>query len=400
MKRLLVALLALMLILSSFIRPHAGYADEQDDIDREINRIKQQEADLALKKSAADKQKADAKTQKVQEQRKLEDIQKDLAMQGNKLMDLSTKLDNATLKAKEAGFQLVQAEERVEQRDKLLKSRVKLMYMSGTVSYLDVIFSATSFSDFLDRYYVLKTIVGQDKNILTANQADRDTMKQKKSEVEAQLAQVRTYVAETEAIKQTLSAQERLKQTAIASLNKKEQDADHMSEEAEAAIVALARQKAELQKRKAELAAQSGGKQQPVFAYAGGKLAWPVPNVMRISSVFGMRLDPIRKIQKLHKGIDIAAPSGTAIVAAEEGIVLISGWVNGYGNTIVLDHGSGLWTWYAHIRDGGLKVGEGDIVKRGQKIAEVGTTGDSTGNHLHFEVRLDEVARDPLPYLK
>lgn len=400
MKRLLVALLVLILIFGSFIRPHAGYADAQDDIDREIAKIKQQEADLALKKSAADKQKADAKTQKAQEQRKLEDIQKDLVLQGAKLMELSTKLDDATLKAKEAGIQLVQAEDRVEQRDKLLKSRVKLMYMSGTVSYLDVIFSATSFSDFLDRYYVLKTIVGQDKNILTANQVDRDTMKQKKSEVEAQLSQVRTYVAETEAIKQTLSAQEKLKQTAIASLNKKEQDADHMSEEAEAAIVALARQKAELQKKKAELAAQNGSKPQPVFAYAGGKLAWPVPNVMRISDVFGMRIDPIKKIQKLHKGIDIAAPNGSTIVAAEEGIILISGWVNGYGNTIVIDHGSGLWTWYAHIREGGLKVGESDIVKRGQKIAEVGTTGDSTGNHLHFEVRLNEVARDPLPYLK
>ena len=113
-----------------------------------------------------------------------------------------------------------------------------------------------------------------------------------------------------------------------------------------------------------------------------------------------MRMDPIKHVMKLHKGIDIPAPLGTSIVAAETGTVLIASWVNGYGNTVVLDHGGGLWTWYGHIRNGGIKVKEGQVVKRGEKIAEVGSTGDSTGNHLHFEVRIKQEAVNPLPYLK
>jgi murein DD-endopeptidase MepM/ murein hydrolase activator NlpD len=136
------------------------------------------------------------------------------------------------------------------------------------------------------------------------------------------------------------------------------------------------------------------------FVYSGGKLAWPVPSRTAIGDGFGYRIDPIKHINKLHKGIDIPAPKGTTIVAAESGTVLIASQVNGYGNTVVIDHGGGLWTWYGHIRDGGIKVSEGQTVKRGQKIAEVGSTGDSTGNHLHFEVRVKQEAVNPLPYLK
>jgi murein DD-endopeptidase MepM/ murein hydrolase activator NlpD len=102
----------------------------------------------------------------------------------------------------------------------------------------------------------------------------------------------------------------------------------------------------------------------------------------------------------MHKGIDIGAPAGTAIIAAEQGVVVVASWNSGYGNTVIIDHGKDVQTWYAHIRNGGIKVRRGQQVNRGDKIAEVGTTGQSTGNHLHFEVRLNGTAVNPLGYVR
>jgi murein DD-endopeptidase MepM/ murein hydrolase activator NlpD len=133
----------------------------------------------------------------------------------------------------------------------------------------------------------------------------------------------------------------------------------------------------------------------------GGKLSWPLPKKYPITSNFGSRVDPITgKSGENHKGLDIGAPSGTSILAAESGTVIIAEYWNGYGNTVVLDHGNGLWTLYPHIRMNGIKVKKGDTVKRDQVIAEVGSTGRSTGPHLHFEVRVNGIAVNPAPYLK
>lgn len=134
--------------------------------------------------------------------------------------------------------------------------------------------------------------------------------------------------------------------------------------------------------------------------YTGGSgtLALPVSHY-RLSSTFGMRVHPITGKLKGHTGIDMAAPQGTDIHAAEDGVVIVAEWWSGYGNTVVIDHGDGLWTLYGHIRNGGTVVHTGQTVKRGQKIAEVGSTGNSTGPHCHFEVRENNKPVNPMNYL-
>ncbi len=119
----------------------------------------------------------------------------------------------------------------------------------------------------------------------------------------------------------------------------------------------------------------------------------------RLSSGFGTRVHPITGKVKKHTGVDLAAPQGTDIHAAADGVVTVAQWWNGYGNTVVIDHGNGVWTLYGHIRDGGINVSPGQTVKRGEKIAEVGSTGNSTGPHCHFEVRINGEPVDPVPYL-
>jgi murein DD-endopeptidase MepM/ murein hydrolase activator NlpD len=132
--------------------------------------------------------------------------------------------------------------------------------------------------------------------------------------------------------------------------------------------------------------------------YSGGKMEWPVSGHTRISSPFGYRIHPIFKVKKLHTGIDIPAPTGTSIGAAAAGTVVYCDWLGGYGKAIMVDHGGGILTLYGH--NSALVVSEGDTVSRGQTIAKAGSTGNSTGPHLHFEVRKNGSYVDPMPWLR
>lgn len=120
----------------------------------------------------------------------------------------------------------------------------------------------------------------------------------------------------------------------------------------------------------------------------------------RISSNFGRRTHPVTgEVGKMHTGVDFAVGQGTTVHAAEAGTVILAEWYGGYGNAVIVDHGGGMWTLYGHLRTGGTAVKVGDHVSRGEKLAESGSTGQSTGPHLHFEVRINGSTVDPMPYL-
>jgi murein DD-endopeptidase MepM/ murein hydrolase activator NlpD len=270
--------------------------------------------------------------------------------------------------------------------------------MNGFVSYMDVLLSATSFSDFLSRLDALKSIVNQDKEILASNKKDRETVALKKEQTEKQLAQVKLLYEQADQVRDELQAKEKEKEVKIASLSKMEKDLEHISEENEKLLIQFAAQEAALQAKKR---AASKANTSNVFTYSGGKFGFPLASKAPLTSDFGTRVNPVTGQKgEFHKGIDFGAPGGTSILAAENGVVIVASWWSGYGNTVILDHGNGVWTLYGHIRNDGIVVKKGDSVKRGQKIAEVGSTGQATGNHLHFEVRKNEQPIDPKPFLR
>lgn len=402
MNKRVLSLIVGVTLLGAALAPVIGHADRLQDLNNELKAIEKKTAEAKKKIQEAERAADSLKSQKAAETKNLEEVRKDIEDHGKKLNEIKMQKLTAIEDLDRTAVELQQADDRVAERDRLLKSRVRLMYMNGSVSYLDVILSATSFSDFLDRFYALQNVVGQDKTILEANKADRQIIAAKEEQQKVQLAQVTALEAEEEAVKQKLLTQEKQKQVMIASLAKQEEAAEEISEEQEQAVKELAlRQQKVIDEKRKEQEKLNKKPATPAPKYSGGKLGWPIQGGGgTISDNFGYRIDPIKKIRKLHKGIDIAAPRGTSIVAAEEGDVLIADWTSGYGNTVVINHGNGMWTWYGHIREGGINVKVGDHVKRGQKIAEVGSTGDSTGNHLHFEVRMNQEATDPMPYLK
>lgn len=313
-------------------------------------------------------------------------------VQGN--MD-STKKQIANKEAEivKTEAELDEAQERVNERDSIIESRMRLMYSNGVVSYLDVLLSSTSFSDFLDRFDALQLMLKKDKDILQENKEDKAMIEEKKATKEKQLSERNVLYDKQESYMTTLKDKESQKEVMIASYKKELEEVEEISEEAEKSLIALAKQQSELQAQQKKLSSVTK-------PYTGGKLGMPIVDYTRISSPFGTRIHPVTGVKKVHTGIDFAAPKGTDIFAAESGVVILAQSWSGYGNAVIIDHGNNLWTLYGHIRDGGTLVSEGETVKKGQKIAEVGMTGTATGYHLHFEVRINGNPVNPSSYLK
>ncbi|PWW08302.1 murein DD-endopeptidase MepM/ murein hydrolase activator NlpD [Paenibacillus cellulosilyticus] len=374
--------------------PEIEAASKISEINKQLEAIKKQTKDAAATQKSAEKESKDVLALKNQAASSVNEILKQLDEVGQQMNGVQKQIDQTEDDLMQAGQQLEEAEDRVEKRDKMLQSRLRLMYQNGVVSYLDVLMSATSFTDFVDRFDALQAIVNQDKDVLEQHKKDKALIAQKKVEIENKLSDVKEMYTKLDDYQTVLAEKEKTKEKLIAEYNQKMEELEDISEEQEQLMVDLAKKQADLERKKRE-----EQKKQTVF-YTGGKLAVPLKDSYRISSGFGYRIHPIYHTKKLHAGIDMAAPEGTSIYAAEGGVVITAGWTSGYGNTVILDHGNGLWTLYGHIRNGGIKVKVGDSVKRGEKIAEVGSTGNSTGNHLHFEVRVNGTPKDPTSYLK
>lgn len=293
---------------------------------------------------------------------------------------------NAEIDAKNAEIEVI--DESLKKTDKQLKKRMKIMYESGTTSYLEMIFSAKGLSDLFTRLSIIESIVKHDNKIIEDYQMQID-----------QIAAARE-VIETEKNEQ-VEAREIL-EGKRSQIKAKQQEQQQLIDALSKDINELKKQEAEMEAAERQIQAQInaalGKSDQKNLTYTGnGKFILPLASYTRISSPFGYRIHPITGTRKLHSGIDYAAPAGTAIFAAEDGVVLTSGWINGYGYTVTINHGSGYVTLYAHCST--LIAKAGQKVTKGQTIARVGSTGNSTGNHLHFEVKVNGVAQNPANFL-
>jgi murein DD-endopeptidase MepM/ murein hydrolase activator NlpD len=402
-KKFLIPLAATILLTG--ITPAVGQADQVSHVQKEIERIKKESQAAKNKVSSINQQ---LNSLHAQQQDAKEDIMSiDLKMNETqaKIDELDKKIQDTTVELKEAAKQLQQAIDRVQKRDKLLKTRVSAIYEAGDISYLEVLLGSQDFSDFLERLDAVKSIVDQDVTILEENKRDRDIIAEKKKQIETQLKNLKQMQAEAEQLKAQLETQRQERERILKELEAKEGELLEIKEEQERASLELVnqlQQKIEEQRRAEEASHRSssgGGDWTPPPVHSGGQFVWPVSGA-RLSSPFGYRIHPILKYRKFHDGQDMAAPQGTPIHAAADGVVASTGYMNGYGNTVVIYHGNGLSTLYAHIRNGGIMVSEGQSVKAGQKIAEVGSTGRSTGPHLHFTVIRNGQKVDPMSYLR
>ncbi|MEK4239877.1 murein hydrolase activator EnvC family protein [Paenibacillus sp. FSL H7-0714] len=428
--------LTVMLLAVTIFQPSDGYAKKTSvaEIDKQLKQLQKE-----VQEAKAQQEKAASQTQEAQHYKNKTNLNLQYVLQQvdqvkGKMTEISTQISDTEQSLNVTATELDKAEARVASREEVLGSRVRLMYTDGAVSYLDVLLSSTSFADFLDRADSLKMIVDQDQELLVQHKLDKQTVIEKKQELEGQYAQAKQLYTSLEQQRSLLKEKEAEKQELIAFYDKQIQESDDLSEEQNEKLVKLASERSALETQKDKIKAEEAARRAAAAkaeaarraaaaakkaaaaaskgsssssssssdtGYSGGDGPFLLPvGSARISSPYGPRTHPITGEKgKVHTGVDFAVPQGTNIHAADSGTVILAEWWSGYGYCVIIDHGGGVWTLYGHIRKGGLRVSAGDKVNRGDVVAESGSTGNSTGPHLHFEVRIDGKIVNPMPYL-
>lgn len=352
-------------------------------------KAKQQETQNALNENKQKQQTISAE---------IESLDKTVAEAQAALDEIETQLNDVTARLAESEVQLKEATDKKDAQLESFEGRIKFLHENGSIGYLQIILSAESFTDFLTRIQYVNDIMNYDNNLLSELQKTENEIEQKTAEIAEDKAQVEVLVAEQKAKTEEYNTKLAEKQ---ATYNQYKLDAAAYEQElaswekASEEVESLIAQATAAASRRSS--ATSSGSSSGNVTYTGGKFAWPVPGRSYISSGYGYRARPIGSGSEFHTGYDIPASYGANIVAAEAGTVIYASYMNGYGYTVMIDHGGGLVTLYGH--NSKLTVSKGDTVSRGQTIAKAGSTGNSTGPHCHFEVRKNGSHTSPQPYL-
>ena len=357
------------------------------ELQAEISAAKEQEGVLTSQLGAVVTELRAAQSAVEQAEGSLDLLEAELASEQRRLQRLTALLGEQTRR-------LQRLQDEYRRAVEILEARVRAIYIEEQPDTLSVLVSATTFGDLIDSYEFVNRIGLQDQRIAGQVETAKKRAAEKRratehtqrlttatvSVIAARTDEARTVRNELASNRDTLAAAERLKQGALASSRNTREE--YLQE-----VEALAAQSASLAAAIRDAQAVAGSTGAGVPSASG--FIWPVNGA--VVSGYGMRWG------RLHEGIDIAASTGTPIWAAAAGTVIHAGWLGGYGNLVVVDHGNGLATAYAHAS--AILVGVGQQVAQGESVALVGSTGNSSGPHLHFEVRVNGVAVDPLLYL-
>lgn len=393
MKKKTVTLVASLLCGSIMMATPYWYQAQDEDLTNQLSNIQQQLTNEANKKSEAEKT-----IGTVYEQLHAIQIELDTATADLKQVQADRiRLDQDITKTE---GELKAAQERLQSREKVFYKRVRDIYINGRLSYLDVVVGSKDFSDFANRMEMLKRILQADMELINTIKTEREEIASKKAKLEADRAKV----LELEKVaqeKQTIINQKKAERQAVLERAMNDRDtADRAYNElmaSSASITAMLQQRAAERAAAAAAASQggSGGGATTTWVQGTGQLAAPVN--APITSDFGWRIHPIYGTSRLHAGTDFGVDEGTPVHAADGGVVVEAGWISGYGYTVIIDHGNGMSTLYAHNSD--VAVSPGQTVSKGQVVSYSGNTGGSTGPHLHFEVRINGEPTDPMGYL-
>lgn len=282
--------------------------------------------------------------------------------------------------------EIKQLQEDITSNEESLGQRLKVINNNYTMGYLKVILSSNSISDFLNNVYIVQEVIEQDKQMLEQLEADKKEIEEKKETLDKNIEEEK--VIKDELVKDKESLEEDK-----AELKKLKEELVKEEENLEKKLQEIAAENAKISSESNSSNSSNSVNSSAVISNG----SWPVPGYSRVSSPFGYRIHPVLGVKKMHTGIDIPAPTGTSAVAVASGTVISAGYQGSYGNTVMIRHDNGLVSLYAH--NSALVVSVGDRVEKGQVVSKIGSTGRSTGPHLHFEIRVNGTAQNPLNYL-
>lgn len=353
----------------------------------ELNQLKQQQQQLDQQRSQVQKEREKVQRQERSAQQNLTGIRQNIQVTSTQIQTSEAQLSNANRVLKKLEADLGNAEKSYQQRQSSTTSRLQFLQRQRGSSGWAVLLQSENLNDFLDRRFRLKQIYKNDRRTLADLRTAAEKVDRQRQQVEQQKNNISLIAQQLMAQKSQFEQQAESQKEIVDRLrtNRRALEAAEAQLEKDSKGIGQL-----IQNRIAEERAKHG-----VVILGTGQ--FNLPSDAPITSGFGYRMHPILGYQRFHAGVDFGADYGTPILAADRGVVIFAGWYGGYGNAIILDHGNGITTMYAHAQE--LYVSEGQTVERGKAIAATGSTGLSTGPHLHFEVRKDGEPVDPMNYL-
>ena len=374
MKRKVGKLILVFFIILSF--GTTGFATSIEDLTQKQNELQNQkdEATQALE---------GVKTNISETMEDLQELSEKIIQHEAEAEKLEVEINELITDIEEKTINLEASQKNFDEQKALLEKRLIVLYEAGETSYLDVLLHSSSLSDFISNYYMMTEMARYDTELL-------ENIEQATNLIEAEKEALETHKSKLVALQE-----ENDKKIAMVSNMKvlKTNYMNQLTEEEKALQADIEIFNQEMAQIESDLINLTDSNS----AYAGGEMAWPAPGYYTITSPFGYRVHPILGVTRFHSGVDIGVPTGGKVIAANDGIVIKTTYTSSYGNMVMIDHGGGIVTLYAH----GSKIIAtlGQEVKRGDVIMEAGSTGWSTGPHLHFEVRLDGEYQQPLDYI-
>jgi len=379
MKKLVSILIIFIFLVNFTLISKAAQASDlenkKDNIQKQINDSKNElkEVDNELSENLKQLQKID---ESIQESEKT-------------LKQLSEKISSLEEEIKKNQEEVEKLTKKYNEQKELLDERIVAMYENDDSTYLSVIFDSKSISDIISNYYLISELASYDMDLLEVVESQRKEIEQKNEEIKHSKEELEQEKINEQKTKIALSNTRTVRQNYISKLNDEEKSIQSKIDEYNKEIESI---EAEI-KALARKSATSG----TTANYSGGSMLWPVPGYRTITSYYGMRVHPITGVYKLHSGIDVGAPTGAKFIAVASGTVVKAAYTTGYGNMVIIDHGGGLQTLYAH--GSAILVSSGQKVSAGDAVLKVGSTGYSTGPHAHFEVRVNGNTVNPLNYI-
>ena len=379
MKKKIIPILTVIILLSCFFfipKIKASTLEEQ----KQENQGKREQAEKELEYVQEELSEAVVKIQELDD--KIRTAENEIAGMDEKLIDLQTKVEETT-----QNLQIVQ--KNYDENKKIMENRLVVMYECGDVTYLDLLLRSSSLVEFLSNYYIIEEIVRSDNELLASIEKEKDEIETTKKQLEQQKAELKLLKVKQEQTRIIMQNNKTIQQNEIDKLSDNEKELQQKIQEYK-----------DEEARIENLIKLASGQYTYNGEYSGGIMAWPIAKEgTYITSNYGTREHPIQGIIKTHTGIDIGnAGFGAPVIAAADGIVSMASYYGGYGNCVMINHGNGISTLYGHGQK--ILTTVGAEVKKGDLIMEVGSTGLSTGPHLHFEVRINGKHTNPLQYLQ
>lgn len=376
-------LLLLFILIFAFSTFTTVFADDLNTKKSQLNNVNKNVSNIKGKINSVKSQKNDVLAD-------INQIQGQINSTSSQIDSINSKISSTQDSIKKVEKELNAATDDFNQEKGLYKDRVRALYMNGPSGYIEILLTSKSFSDFISRADSINLVIDFDKKMLKTMKQKEDIIQSKKVELEKVSNNLTNLNVQLASRQNELNGENSKKKSYYAQLDKNQDQLEKMLEAEEQEAKALQNQIRSIQAKLNHNVKYTGSK-------TGILRVSDIGYVPRITSPFGMRFHPILKKNIMHYGIDIGVPSGTPVYAMADGVVIIAGVENGYGNVVVIDHGSGLTTLYAH--NSKLLVSRGEKVTKGQMISKSGSTGYATGPHLHFEVAINGTQINPEPYL-